>query len=161
MEMSNRTNNVAPNLLRERNQLHSSMHPSMLFIRGGVLLKHHLHPSSRTHTTLTCSHRPYTHQLQGSPPTTEGVEISGAGGGYKASKHQIRVNVPSLGSNLFRGGTLFEGLEGSKISIYYRNSLLSRQHPASKMKHKNTRLCSPLCHPIPPSQGTKCCPLFS
>lgn len=50
MEMSNRTDNVAPNLFRERNQLHSSMHPSMLFIRVSVLLKQSLHPLTHTHT---------------------------------------------------------------------------------------------------------------
>lgn len=75
MEMSNRTNNVAPNLFRERNQLHSSMHPSMLFIRVGVLLKHsldprldHKHTHACTHTTLMCS------LMQDSPPPTEGLK---------------------------------------------------------------------------------------
>ena len=67
MEMSN---NVEPNLYRERNQLHSSMQPSMLFIRVSVLLNQalhppnpHTHPPTHTHTH-THTHRPVcSHRL--------------------------------------------------------------------------------------------------
>ena len=78
MEMSNRTNNVGPNLFREGNQLHSSVHPSMLFIRVSVPLKHCPPSSLPTHThTLTplmCNHRhsSYMEQIQGSPPQQKG-----------------------------------------------------------------------------------------
>ena len=64
MEMSNQSNNAAPNLFRGRNQLHSGAHPSMLFIRVGPLLKQSLHAPTQTHThththkTLVCSYRP-------------------------------------------------------------------------------------------------------
>lgn len=127
MEMSNWTNNVAPNLYRERNQLHSSMHPSMLFIRVSVLLKQPLHPpDSHTHTQPSCAcvcarvcvatgptHTCTRYKVAPShPPNNRRVGISGPEGGMgcEASKHGIRVNVPSLGYNLFRGGLCLRGL---------------------------------------------------
>lgn len=95
MEMSNRTNNVAPNLFRERNQLHSSMHPSMLFIRVSVLLNSH---STPTHTHTYARAHPHTHtSCVATGPTHTCTR-------YKVAPHNRRVEISGAEGGIRGGG---------------------------------------------------------